>query len=159
MKKNEDIPAILDCNVWIQVLLNNSVILQEKIIRCQYPIIITSYGVVEILRVLKRFSSRYGKQYAELERDFWDICNLDSLQKEFQAPISEKLVEEIKRAPEYRLISDALSIEIKDAPYVVAAYQFKSLLVTKDARTLISKRDELKKRLGLRILTLEEFMQ
>lgn len=125
----------------------------------QYPIIITSYGIVEILRVLKRFASQWNKNYINLEQKFWEICNLESIQKEFQAPISESLLKEVKRTPEYRLIADILNLEVKDVPYIVNTYQFKAILVTSDERSLISKRQDLYKRLGIIIKSLPEFLE
>jgi len=153
------VSAILDCNIWIQLLLGKNNLLQQKIIIQKYPLIITSYGIVEILRVLKRFASQWKKNYFDLEEKFWDILNLESIQKEFQAPISESLLNEIKRAPEYRLIAEALNLEIKDVPYIVTAYQFKAILVTTDDRTIISKRQDLNKRLGIIIKSLNEFLE
>lgn len=153
------VPAILDCNVWIQLLLGKNILLQQKIMIQQYPIIITSYGIVEILRVLKRFASQWNKNYINLEQKFWEICNLESIQKEFQAPISESLLKEVKRTPEYRLIADILNLEVKDVPYIVNTYQFKAILVTSDERSLISKRQDLYKRLGIIIKSLPEFLE
>ena len=152
-------PAVLDCNAWLYLLSAKDTRLKEKIFERGYPVIITSYGVVEILRALKRLSKDIAAGYASLEEDFWDVCNLTTIQKEFTSVISASLIGEVQRKPEFRLIAKLLGLEVKDVPYVVTAFQFDAILVTADVRSILNKRGTMKQVLGLVIMSLGEFLK
>jgi hypothetical protein len=124
-----------------------------------YPVIITSYGVVEVLRALKRLSKDIAGGYASLEEDFWEFCNSGTIRKEFTSIISGSLIGEIRRNPEFLLIAKLLGLEVKDVPYVVAAFQFDAILVTTDVRSILNKNGTIKQLLGLEIMSLEDFLK
>lgn len=133
--------------------------MNRKIGEDGYPIIITSYGIVEILRALKRLSKKVATGYASLEKDFWDVCNSATVQKEFTSVISDALIDEVQRNAEFRLIAKLLGLEIKDVPYVVAAFQYDAILVTKDARSILNKSTMMKQVLEIDVLGLEDFLK
>jgi predicted nucleic acid-binding protein len=151
--------AVFDCNVWLYLLSAKDARLNQKIGKDGYPVVITSYGVVEILRALKRLSKNVGAGYASLEEDFWDLCNSTTVQKEFNSVISGSLIGEVHRNAEFRLIAKLLGLEVKDVPYVVAAFQFDAMLVTKDERSIISKQDIIKRLLDLDVVSLNDFLK
>jgi predicted nucleic acid-binding protein len=152
-------PAVLDCNVWLCLLSAKDARLQDKVVEQGYPVIITSYGVVEVLRALKRLSKDIAGGYATLEEDFWELCNSATIRREFASVISESLIGEVGRKPEFRLIAKLLGLETKDVPYVVSAFQFDAIFVTTDARSILDKRGTIKQFLGLEIIGLEEFLK
>ncbi len=156
MKKDESRSPpilILDCNLWIRILLEKNSPLRSYLTKNEFPIVLTSYMVVEILRVLKRLAIRSSTSYTEIEAKFWDFCASSFIQKDFQQPFSETLIADVKKAPEYRIIAKLLGVEAKDVPYLVAAFQHKAILISDDVRSLISKSESLKKKLGITLLT------
>ncbi len=161
MKKDESSSPpmiILDCNLWIKLLLEKMSPLRLCLIRYEFPIVLTSYMVVEILRVLKRLAVRSSTSYAEIEAKFWDFCSQSFIQKDFQQPFTETLISDVKKAPEYRIIAKLLGIEAKDVPYLVAAFQHNVILISDDVRSLISKSENLKQKLGVTLSTSVAFI-
>lgn len=156
--KSEFHCVILDCNVWITDFLRKTSKLREKIALNNYQVVVTSYMVVEILRVLKRVSPRLSASYSELESHFWQICSYDYIKTDFKEPFSESLISEVKRLPEFRIIAKILALELKDVPYLVAAFQHNAILVSNDLRSLINKRVPIQKSLGIIIQTTTEFL-
>jgi predicted nucleic acid-binding protein len=153
------LPAfIFDCNLWVTLLTQPSSKLQSALARESRRVIVTSYLVVEILRVLKRLASRHLLQYEEIESLFWDFCSAPFIVKDFQHPIVDSLIIEVKKSAEYRIIAHLLALEVKDVPYIVAAYQHSAILVTNDIRSLIAKRMPIQKHLGIKIISLDEFL-
>jgi predicted nucleic acid-binding protein len=151
-------PIILDCNVWLSLLMTEDKRLDQQTIHGNTPIIITSYGAVEILRALRRITRRLRISITDIESRFWTCCFFPIIRKEFSFPLSDSIISDIKRAPEYCIIAQLLGIEIKDTPYIIAAYQFKAVLITMDGRSLISKREHIQKQLGVKIIGLNEFL-
>ena len=133
--------------------------LRNKLLQEEYQTILTSYMGVEILRVLKRLSSRLSISFSELESLFWNICSHKFVKLDFQRPLTEALITEVKRIPEFKIIAKLLDLEIKDIPYLVAAFQNNAMLVTDDLRSIITKRQIIDKNLGLKILTIAEFLE
>ena len=156
--KSEMQSVIFDCNVWITDFFKKKSELRNKITHSKHQVILTSYMVVEILRVLKRLSTRLSLSYNELETHFWEICTYDYIQTEFKEPFTESLISEVRRIPEFRIIARILDLEVKDVPYLVAAFQHNAILVSNDLRSLVEKRNLIKKRLGIKIQTTAEFM-
>lgn len=124
-----------------------------------YQVILTSYMVVEIFRVLKRLSVRLSISFSDLESLFWHICSFEFIKLDFQQPLTEALVAEVKRVPEFRIIAKLLDLEVKDIPYLVAAFQHNALLISKDLRSLIIKRTFINKTLGVKLLTPSKFFK
>jgi len=150
--------VVLDCNVWINDFLQKESDLRKKLLQEPYQVILTSYMVVEILRVLKRLSVRLSVSFYELESLFWNVCSFNCIKMDFQKPFTESLVSEVKRAPEFRMIVRLLDLEVKDVPYLVVTFQHNAILVSNDLRSLVTKRDIIDKSLGIKILTSSEFL-
>jgi len=155
--KRERTPAIIDCNVWIDLLSGNDA-LEKKIVEEGYPIIITSYGVVEVLRALGHIARKLKIPPGNLESKFWSFCILPSIDKQFKVPFTTSLIDEVKNTPEFRVIAKLLDMEVKDTPYIVAAFQHGACLVTQDKRSILVKKEEIKQKLGVRALTDVEFL-
>ena len=154
----EDLPAlVIDCNLWISILTQPENELKEILFKGTFRVVLTSYMVVEILRVLQRLASRRLLRYAEVESLFWDFCAYPFIIKDFQQPITDSLVNEVRKVPEYLIIAQLLELEVKDVPYLVAAYQHSALLLSNDIRSLVAKRDPIQKHLGIQLITLDEF--
>ncbi|MFX1512114.1 MAG: hypothetical protein ACFFCQ_05975, partial [Promethearchaeota archaeon] len=49
---------VLDCNLWIKIVSEKDSDFTKHVLTGNYLVILTSYMVVEILRVLKRLSHR-----------------------------------------------------------------------------------------------------
>jgi len=151
--------VVLDCNVWITNFLHKESALRRKLRQDPYQVILTSYMVVEILRVLKRVSVRLSVSFSELESLFWQICSFPFIKLDFHQPLTEALVAEVKRIPEFQIIAKLLDLEIKDIPYLVTAFQHNALLISNDLRSLIAKRNIIHKYLSIKILTSSEFLE
>jgi predicted nucleic acid-binding protein len=151
-------PVLLDCNAWIQLYLSEDPKLSAVIFDDQYPIIVTSYCVAEILRVLKRVSISEGIDLHETESLLWECLYHPNVQKEFTTEISESILKEVRRAPEYHVIAKLLDLEVKDVPYIVSAFHLKAKLVTNDERSLLNRRDLIKKELDVEIASIQEFL-
>lgn len=157
-KKSETQSVIFDCNVWITDFFKKKSELRNKITHNKYQVILTSYMVVEILRVLRRISIRLSISYTELETHFWEICSLNYIKTDFKEPFTESLILEVRRIPEFRIIAKILDLEVKDVPYLVAAFQHTAILVSNDLRSLVDKRNLIEKILGIKIRTPTEFL-
>lgn len=157
-KKSEIQSVIFDCNVWITDFFKKESGLRNKITNNKYQVILTSYMVVEILRVLKRLSPRLSISYTELETRFWEICSLNYIQTDFKEPFSESLISEVRRIPEFRIIAKIMDLEVKDVPYLVTAFQHTAILVSNDLRSLVDKRNLIENHLGIKIRTTKEFL-
>jgi len=157
-KKNAIKSVIFDCNVWITDFLKKESELRNKITNNKYQVILTSYMVVEILRVLKRLSIRLSISYTELETHFWEICSFNYIKTDFKEPFTESLISEVRRIPEFKIIAKILDLEVKDVPYLVATFQHTAILVSNDLRSLIDKRNLIEKNLGIKIQTTTEFL-
>lgn len=149
--------AILDCNVWIDLLAGNDA-LEREIVDGARPIIITSYIAVEVLHALRHVGRELGIAASELEGRFWDTCMLPSIEKQFKQSLSGSLIHEIKMMPEMRIIARLLDMEIKDMPYIVAAFQHGAILVTNDNRSIYAKRGDIKTRIGVIVQSEAEFL-
>ncbi len=151
-------PVILDCNVWIGIILGFEKRLDKRLFDDKYPVIVTSYGIAEIMRVLKRLSIVQGISFRELETRAWKLFNLPNIQQEFSTDVSESILFAVKQAPEYRVIAKLLSMEIKDVPYVVSAFQMKARILTSDKRSFLSRKDAIKQQLDIEVIGLQEFL-
>jgi len=150
--------VIFDCNVWLEIFLDEKWDLMHKIFRTN-KIILTSYCVVEILRVLRRLSIRLKKNFTDLESLIWEFWNQPGIEMKFDVPISDHLITEIKNCVEYNIISQLLHIETKDVPYIVAAYQFNATLVSKDERSITRFAEILKSKLAINVISWENFVK
>ena len=157
-KKSEILSVIFDCNVWITDFFKKESGLRNKITDSKYQVILTSYMVVEILRVLKRLPTRISISYTDLETRFWEICSLNYIKTDFKEPFSESLISEVRRIPEFRIIAKIMDLEVKDVPYLVAAFQHTAILVSNDLRSLVDKRNLIENHLGIKIRTTQEFL-
>lgn len=156
-KKNKTQSVIFDCNVWITEFFKKKSELRNKMTSNKYRVILTSYMVVEILRVLKRTSNRLSIPYTDLESRFWEICSLSYIKTDFKEPFTESLISEVRRIPEFKIIAKILDLEVKDVPYLVAAFQHTAILVSNDLRSLVEKRNVIERILGIKIRTPTEF--
>jgi predicted nucleic acid-binding protein len=157
-KESETQSVIFDCNVWITDFFKKESELRNKITNNKYQVILTSYMVVEILRVLRRLSTRLSISYTDLETRFWEICSLTYIKTDFKEPFSESLISEVRRIPEFRIIAKILDLEVKDVPYLVAAFQHTAILVSNDLRSLVDKRNLIENNLRVKIRTTTEFL-
>ncbi|MHA1617351.1 MAG: PIN domain-containing protein [Candidatus Njordarchaeales archaeon] len=151
---------VLDANIWIKGLFGISKEARQIIKDClnrKLRIVVNSYIVAEVVRVLKRIAMRSKLNPLKLERNFWIIINSESVIKDFITPVSEDLIEFLKNKDEILLISKIFNLEPKDVPYIVLAFKFKAPIITEDKRSIYIKRREIEERIGIRILTLKEF--
>jgi len=152
-------PLILDCNLWIELITKKECHLREKILTGNYSIIITSYMAVETLRVLKRLSSKMNISLSKLETHFWEFLFHDNITMNFKQVFTESLINEIKDLPEIKIIASLLDLERKDVPYIVAAFQYNAIFLTEDVRSLLEKRNLIKQKLNIEILSMDEFLK
>ena len=161
MEREEEgakIRLVLDCNIWISDFLQEKSMLRDIINDGHYRILITSYMAVEILRVLQRQATRLSIDFQQVERIFWSTCQDEAVDMKLKTPVSKSLVQEVKNTTEFKVIAKLLDIEVKDIPYVVAAYTYKATILISDIRSFVDKRDPIKEKLGIDVLTLEEFL-
>ncbi|MFW9916194.1 MAG: hypothetical protein ACFFGZ_11360 [Candidatus Thorarchaeota archaeon] len=156
---NQQHRVVLDCNLWIKLHTKRDWDLAGRILQGDYQIILTSYMVVEILRALKRLARKLSIAYPELESLFWDFCSHPSILMAFEQPFGESLIAETIRLPEYRIIGRLLDLEVKDVPYLVAAFQHKAILVSENIRSLVAKRQGIQTALNIDIKTSEELLR
>ncbi len=64
----------------------------------------------------------------------------------------------MRRLPEFRIIAKILDLEVKDVPYLVAAFQHSAVLISNNLRSLVDKRKLIEKNLGVKIQTPAEFL-
>jgi len=153
---------ILDANVWIKGILSIDSTARNIInvsLKGRLKIVVNSYIVAEVIRVLKRIAIRIGVNPLKLERDFWILINSDNVIRDFSLPISENLLEFLRNKDEILLIARALDLEPKDVPYIVLAFKYKSSVITEDKRSIYKKRKELEKRLKIKIFSSNEFLE
>lgn len=151
---------IFDCNIWIRIILEHpNCAIEKKIKTLNASVLITSYMIIEILRVLKRISIRQTLDYSEMESYFWDFLNKAWIIKDFKRPFSDSIIIEVKKSPEFSIIAKLLEIEIKDVPYIVAAFEHDAILITNDIRSLVLKRDLIKKHLKIDVCSEQEFIE
>jgi len=153
---------VLDAGVWIRGLLGadkDCLEVLRLVLRKKVRVVVNSYCVAEVTRALKRISYRLSLDSRSLERDLWIILNSDFVVQEFDRPVSEGLLRELRRAPEILLISKLLELEPKDVPYLVIAFKTGSKIVSTDERSLISKRREIEEKIGVKILRISEFLE
>lgn len=150
--------AILDCNTWMAIILGQEPRLATKIIKEGHPVRVTSYGIAEIIRVLKRLAPVNGVPFQDLERRAWNLFGLPTITKEFTTAVSDSILQSVKRAPEYRVIAKLLSMEVKDVPYVVSAFTTKAIIVTLDERSFLSRAKLIKQHLGVDVIGLRAFL-
>lgn len=113
--------------------------------------------IAEILRVLKRLSIRLNLSRNMLENLFWDLTKSEIITLDFDIPLSNSLIYEIKNKSEIVILSKLLELESKDVPYIVAAFNYSAILITEDIRSLYIYRDLLKSNLNIRIETIDSF--
>ena len=150
---------LFDCNIWMLILLKNQKHLFHFLQSKHYEIIITSYGMVEILRVLKRIALRQNITYELLEEKIWEFMKFPCIQMQFDKPISEKLIDELHRIPEYHIMTQIFQLELKDIPYLVASFQYNAQLITEDKRSILDKAATIQEKLGITILSWEHFLK
>ena len=150
----------LDCNVWIEILTNPNDKLRNVLFNkdSEYQIILSSYMIVEILKVLKRLASKFNISSNELERLFWDFTRKKNIQLNFDNTLSDALINEVKNRSEILVLAKVLDLEPKDVPYIIVAFNNKSIVITQDERSIINKRNFIKEKLEIEILTISEFI-
>ncbi len=151
---------VLDCNVWIEILTDSTSKLQKILFfnESEYRIILSSYMIVEILKVVKRISGNFNLSLKELKGLFWDFTQKKNVIVNFDSQISDALVNEVKNKTEIILLAKLLDLEPKDVPYILVAYNYKADLITEDGRSLIDKRNLIKQKLDLNLLSISEFI-
>ncbi|MHA1710240.1 MAG: PIN domain-containing protein [Candidatus Baldrarchaeia archaeon] len=152
---------VLDANVWIYGLLGTSRDAMDLISRClkgECKVVVNSYVVAEVTRVLKRVAIEIRRDPLELERSFWRILNSDNVVKDFIHPITDDLINMMRRRPEILMIAQILEIEPKDVPYLILAFKCDVPVVTTDERSLARKRKRIKELIGVEVLTLKEIV-
>ena len=151
---------VLDCNVWIEILTDPNDKLRNVLFNkdSEYQIILSSYMIVEILKVLKRLASKFNISSNELERLFWDFTRKKNIQLNFDNTLSDALINEVKNRSEILVLAKVLDLEPKDVPYIIVAFNNKSIVITQDERSIINKRNFIKEKLEIEILTISEFI-
>ena len=152
---------ILDANIWVYGILGTLKEATDIILKCikgEYKILVNSYIVAEVTRVLKRIAIRIHRDPLELEKLFWKILNSNNVIKEFYHPITEDLIETMKKTSEIQMISKILEIEPKDVPYLVLAFKHKVPIITTDERSLAKKSEKIRKLTKIEIFTIKELI-
>jgi len=161
--KNSSITKIiLDANVWIKAIFGFDKLALSIIKKClkgELYIIVNSYIIAEITRVLKRIAYRIGLNPLNLERKFWIIINSPYVIKDFKEPLSEDLLRMIRKKDEILVIAKTFNLEPKDVPYIVSAFKHRAIIITYDDRSLYKMRDEIKKKINVMIKTPKEFQK
>lgn len=150
---------VLDANIWIKGMFNFNQKANWIIKSClsgKFKIVINSYVVAEITRVLKRVAIRLKINPLDIEKEFWIIINSNNIIKDFVNPISESLIDLLKSRDEIMLISKTFGLEPKDVPYLVLAFKFKATIVTEDIRSVYAKRKEIFEKLEVKVVSLNE---
>ena len=150
---------VLDSNVWISLITVPKNPLWVKIKSENYQIILTSYMICEILRVLRRITARINISIDTLNSAFWDLVNSPFIHQEFDIPLSEDVIKKMKDHAGVTMIAQIFQLEPKDVPYLVAAYQFKAIFITRDIRSIIEKRELIDQKLNIKIFTENEFLK
>ena len=150
---------IFDCNVWIEIILQDTPRIFQYFQEQNWELILTSYNAVEILRVLKRISRRTNDTFERLENLCWNLWNLPCVHPMFDKPLSDTLISEIRNIPEYNIIAKAFNLEPKDVPYIVVAFKFNATLVTLDRRSLLTRARVLSQRLGVNVLSWSSLLE
>lgn len=151
---------ILDANIWIYGLLGTNKEATDTILKCikgEYKIIVNSYIVAEVSKALKRIAIRIRRDPLELEKLLWKILNSDNAIKDFHHPVAEDLIEITKKSTEILMISQILKTEPKDIPYLTLAFKHKIPIITTDERSLAKNKENIKKMIGINILSLKDF--
>ncbi|MFX1512113.1 MAG: hypothetical protein ACFFCQ_05970, partial [Promethearchaeota archaeon] len=86
-------------------------------------------------------------------------CFHENILMNFDQPFADSLIAETKRLPEYQIIARLLDLETKDIPYLVAAFQYKAILISDNLRSLVNKRDLIEEYLGVSIKSSTEFLE
>lgn len=84
------------------------------------------------------------------------LKHIKAFDKERYTPAIIKL---LRSKPEYKLISQILEIEVKDAPILVLAYEYNAPLATMDIRSLYKKRETIKKLTGVDIIKPSDLLE
>jgi predicted nucleic acid-binding protein len=149
--------VIFDCNVWLDFLSGNED-LEKKVVDEGWPVLVSSYVAVEVIRALHHVAKALKTKFSVLESNFWYFSMLPTIIKDFKMPFTTGLIDEIKNMPEFRVIAKLLDLETKDIPYIVEAYQHEACIVTRDNRSLLTKKEEIKSKLGVILISEEEFL-
>jgi predicted nucleic acid-binding protein len=150
---------VFDCNLWIEIFLENRIDILDTLTSQRKYTLVSSYGIVEILRVLKRIARRSSVNPVILENKFWALLNHPCIQKEYNHPITETFIAEIKKLPEYMIIAKTFGLEYKDVPYIVLSFQFNAEFVTKDERSILVSAKKIEETLGLKVRSWHEFLR
>lgn len=148
---------VFDANIWLEIVTQHNSTL-HRFFYLDHTVYLSSYMIIEILRALKRITKRIRLSYQELEEYFWSFLEHPVIHCLFDYPVSNSLINEIKNLPEIRLISKTFDLELKDVPYIITAFEKEAELVTEDIRSLIDQRATLTKKIGVFLLTKEEFI-
>ena len=152
----------MDCNVWIEGIFGlNSFSSQiiELILANKLSVFISSYGVSEVINVIRRISRDYNQPTEKFEKNFWSILNHENIQKEFKSDITQSLLQEIRHRTEIKILAELLELEDKDIPYIITAYKHKCPIVTNDKRSLLDKKDLIQKQINVEIVSAQEFIK
>lgn len=152
--------VILDTCIWINGLLRVNQYAEriiKAIINQKIVVIVSSYGVAEVINVFRRLAREVNVPAIVLERDIWAIWNQPNVIKDFSDDIGKALLYEVRRQKEIELLTKILKIEPKDVPFIVLAYNHKAPLITADERSLWVKREKIKKMTGVNILLSQEW--
>ena len=151
---------ILDTSVWISGLLRldpPATQILTALVNQSIEVIISSYGVVEVLTVFRRLAHELRVSAVILERDIWAIWNQPNVIKEFSTDITAALLSEVRQQREIRLLAKILALEPKDIPFIVLAYSHKLPLITNDERSLWTKRAKIETSTGVRVILSKEW--
>jgi len=153
--------VVLDSCVWINGMLNSNVecsLLINKLIQRSLLAFISSYGVAEVINVLRRLSIESEVSITFLERNFWSLLNLENVVTDFNHSITTSLRSEIKNQTEIKMLAEAMQLQPKDVPIVLLAYKHKIPLLTEDYRSLLMKRDLVKKLVKIEIYSVKKWL-
>ena len=149
---------IFDCNIWIEVITDTESKLTDIVFNNNVNIVLTSYMIVEILRVLKRLSIRLKILFSETEMLFWSFSRHTNISFVFNAPISDSLINEVKNSSEIQIIAKVLKLEPKDVPYIIGAHQYNATIVTEDIRSLYAEKKQIQEKIGIKIIRKSDFI-
>jgi predicted nucleic acid-binding protein len=151
---------VLDSCIWIHAFLGTDekcVSLIEKVLSGDLKPVVSPYIAIEVTDNVLREGNRKKYDMDKLQTAIWSIFREPFVKTTFTPLDFEMMVlEEVRSRPEYCALATALSIEPKDAPIVVLAYEYAIPLATMDERSLLSMKEKVNQLIEVDIISVDE---
>lgn len=151
---------VLDSCIWIHAFLRTDekcVTLIDKVLSGDLKPVVSPYIAIEVIENVLGEGKRKQYDLDRLQTAVWSIFREPFVKPTFTPLDFEMMVlEEVRSRPEYCALAAALSIEPKDAPIVVLAYQYAIPLATMDERSLLSVKEKISQLIGIDMISVDE---